>query len=85
MHLKLELRWLKDPVKLADHTVKLLRDDDFLKALELVRLASKDVECTVSWNHLIDYEMSKARVTEAVKLYNEVSSCPVHRSTYAEA
>ena len=85
LHLKLELRWLKDPVKLADHTVKLLRDDDFLKALELVRLASKDVECTVSWNHLIDYEMSKARVTEAVKLYNEVSSCPVHRSTYAEA
>ena len=84
LHLKLELRWLKDPVKLADHTVKLLRDDDFLKALELVRLASKDVECTVSWNHLIDYEMSKARVTEAVKLYNEVSSCPVHHPTYAE-
>ena len=84
-HLKLELRWLKDPVKLADHTVKLLRDDDLLKALELVRLASKDVECTVSWNHLIDYEMSKARVTEAVKLYNEVSSCPVHPSVYAEA
>ena len=82
--LKFELRWLKDPVKLADHTVKLLRDDVFLKALELVRLASKDVECTVSWNHLIDYEMSKARVTEAVKLYNEVSLCPVHRSAYAE-
>ena len=72
-------------MKLADHTVKLLRDDDFLKALELVRLASKDVECTVSWNHLIDYEMSKARVTEAVKLYNEVSSYPVHSSVYAEA
>ena len=84
-HLKLELRWLKDPVKLADHTVKLLRDDDFLKALDLGRLASNDVECTVSWNHLIDYEMSKARVTEAVKLYNEVGLCPVHRSAYAEA
>ena len=83
-HLRLELRWLKDPMKLADHTVKLLRDDDFLKALELVRLASKDLECTVSWNHLIDYEMSKARVTEAVKLYNEVSLCPVHCSAYAQ-
>lgn len=71
-------------MKLADHTVKLLRDDDFLKALELVRLASKDLECTVSWNHLIDYEMSKARVTEAVKLYNEVSLCPVHCSAYAQ-
>ena len=73
-NLKLELRWLKDPVRLADRTVKLLQKDDFLKALEMVRLASKDVECTVSWNHLIDYEMGKARVTEAIKLYNEVSA-----------
>ena len=84
-NLELELRWLKDPVRLADHTVKLLRQDDFAKALEIVRLASKDVECTVSWNHLIDYEMSKARVSMAVKLYNEVSSCLVHYSMYIEA
>ena len=74
-HLELELRWLKDPVRLADHTVKLLHEDAFDKALELVRLASsKQVQCTVSWNHLIDYEMSKARVTNAIKLYNDVSS-----------
>lgn len=59
-------------MRLADHTVKLLRDDDFSKALEIVRLASKDVACTVSWNHLIDYEMSQARVSNAVKLYNEM-------------
>ena len=72
-NLELEARWLKDPVKLADHTVKLLREDDPEKALGIVKLASKDVECTVSWNHLIDYEMSKARVTNAVKLYNDVS------------
>lgn len=77
-NLELELRWLKDPVKLADHTVKLLREDDSQKALAIVRLASKDVECTVSWNHLIDYEMSKARVANALKLYNEVSSYLVH-------
>ena len=84
-NLQLELRWLKDPVKLADHTVKLLREDDLTKALELVRLASKDVECTVSWNHLIDYEMSKARVAAAVKLYNEASYCLVHCSVCVEA
>ena len=83
-NLELEVRWLKDPVKLADHTVKLLREDDFRKALEIVRLASKHMECTVSWNHLIDYKMSKAKVTDAVKLYNEVSSCPVHRCTHSE-
>lgn len=83
--LEREVRWLKDPVKLADHAVKLLQEDDFEKALEIVRLASKDVECTVSWNHLIDYEMSTARVANAVRLYNEVSSHLVHHSAYIEA
>lgn len=70
------MRWLKDPVRLADRTVNLLREGNAEKALEIVRLASKDVKCTVSWNHLIDYEMSKQRVSGAVKLYNEVSSPP---------
>lgn len=84
-NLKLELRWLKDPVRLADHTVKLLREGNSEKALEIVRLASKDVQCTVSWNHLIDYEMSKQRVSPAVKLYNEVSSGPIHHFACLEA
>ena len=70
--LELELRWLKDPIKLADHTVSLLRQDEHIKALEIVRLGSKRMECTVSWNHLVDYEMSKGRVNSAMKLYNEV-------------
>ena len=78
-NLRIEIRWLKDPVKLANHTVKLLQGDNFEKALEMVRLASNTVECTVGWNHLIDYEMSKARVANAVKLYNEVSSYFVHQ------
>ena len=82
--LQLEVRWLKDPVKLADHTVKLLQDNNFRKALDIVRMASKYVQCTVSWNHLIDYEMSKARVADALKLYNEVSSYLVHDPTYFE-
>ena len=67
-----ELRWLKDPLKLAENVIVLLRRDEFQKALELVRLASKDIQCTVSWNHLVDYEMSKGRVTNASKIYNEV-------------
>ena len=70
--LGLELRWLKDPIKLADHTVSLLRQDEHMKACEIVRLASAKMQCTVSWNHLIDYQMSKGRVAEAMKLYNEV-------------
>jgi hypothetical protein len=70
-----ELRWLKDPLKLGDHTVRLLREDKFQKALEIVRMASKEMECTVSWNHLMDYEMSKGRVQNATKVYNEVCLC----------
>lgn len=70
--IQFEVRWLKDPLKLAQHTVRLLREDDVEKALEIVRLAGKEVGCTVSWNHLIDYEMSKARVNNALKLYNEM-------------
>ena len=73
-NLEREVRWLKDPVKLADHTVDLLRKDHFPKAVEIVRLASKHSECTVSWNHLIDHEMGTAKVDNAFKLFNEVSS-----------
>ena len=71
-NLEEELRWLKDPLKLAAKVVDLLRKDEFQKSLELVRVASKDIQCTVSWNHLVDYEMSKGRVTNASKIYNEV-------------
>lgn len=73
--LEQELRYLKDPLKLANHTVKLLRTEQHQKALELVKLGSRDVACVVSWNHLIDYEMSKGRVNAALKLYNEVHLC----------
>ena len=78
-NLEEELRWLKDPLKLATKVVDLLRQDEFQKALELVRLASKDIQCTVSWNHLVDYEMSKGRVTNASKIYNEVYTPSSHR------
>lgn len=71
-HLQTELRYLKDPLKLADHVVTLLRQDEYPKALELVRMSSKDAACTVSWNHLIDYEMSKDNVTKAMSLYHDV-------------
>lgn len=70
--LEIELRWLKDMRKFGDHTLKLLQKDDFRKAYELVKLASKKFDCTVSWNHLINYEMSKGRVANAVNLFNDV-------------
>ncbi len=67
-----ELRYLRDPLKLADHVRSILRNDEEPKALELARAASKDIECTVAWNHLIDYGMSKGKVNATLKLYNEV-------------
>lgn len=75
--MKQEVRWLRDPLKLGDHVVKLLKQDDFQKALALVRVASKNIECTVSWNYLIDFDMGKGRVSDAVKLYNEVALYPL--------
>lgn len=70
--LEQEVKWLKDPLKLAEHTSKLLRENQHQKALAIVRVASRNVECTVSWNHLVDYEMGNGRVANGVKLYNEV-------------
>ncbi|KAL8816972.1 MAG: hypothetical protein Q9223_004106 [Gallowayella weberi] len=67
-----ELVYLQDPLRLAENTLNLLRKDDNDKALDLVRIASKQIPCTVSWNHIVDYEMSKGRIQKAVKIYNEV-------------
>lgn len=67
-----ELEWLEDPAKLADHVRYTLRTEDENKARELVTTASKRMQCTVSWNHLIDYLMSKQKINEAVKTYNDV-------------
>lgn len=67
-----EILYLQDPLKLAENTIALLRKDDNEKALDLVRAASKQIPCTVSWNHVVDYEMSKGRIQKAVKIYNEV-------------
>ena len=71
--LEQELRYLRDPLKLAENTVSLLRQDDHKKALELVRIASRTMACTVSWNHIIDYDMGRGKVSAAIKTYNEVS------------
>ncbi|KAI9673412.1 MAG: hypothetical protein M1817_002874 [Caeruleum heppii] len=67
-----ELRYLKDPLKLADHVRLSLRNGDFDKTQELVRLASKNQLCTVSWNHLVNYQLSEGKLAAALKTYNEM-------------
>ncbi|KAI4107401.1 MAG: hypothetical protein L6R37_001632 [Teloschistes peruensis] len=75
--LQRELTFLEDPLKLAENTIKLLRKDDTEKALEIVRLASKRTSCVVSWNHIIDYQMSKGWIQPAEKVYNEVPTLSI--------
>lgn len=72
--LQTELRYLGDPVKLADHALTLLRADKASKVLELLRQAGPHHGTTVSWNHLIDYHLSQGKVAPALKCYNEVRS-----------
>ena len=69
-----ELQYLGDPLNLAKHVLQLLNQpgqDE--KAAEMVRMASKSMPCTVSWNHMIDYYMSEGRVALAMSMYNDVS------------
>ncbi|MCJ1477003.1 hypothetical protein MMC13_005674 [Lambiella insularis] len=80
--LERELLYLPDPLKLADNTLSLLRQDDHGKALEIVRFASSRTPCTVSWNHIIDYNMSKGKVTQAIKTYNEMKKRAQHPDAY---
>lgn len=67
-----ELEYLPDPLKLAEHIHYVLRNAQPEKALDLVRLASKDRQCIVAWNHIIDFHMKAGRVSEALKFYNEM-------------
>lgn len=70
--LKQELKYLKDPLKLADHVRHVLRGNDLDKALALCRMASKQMQCIVSWNHCIDWLMTRKDIDKAMKLYNEM-------------
>jgi hypothetical protein len=78
--LKKHPEYAKDPLKLAEYTRKALRGDAFETAIAVVRAASKSLPCTVSWNHLIDWQMSKGRMNAALKTYNEVRETEEHNS-----
>jgi hypothetical protein len=67
-----ELTYLGDPLKLADHVFHLVRQNKFDEAELLVQTASKSFPCTVSWNHLMDWQLSQGKVNVAIKTYNEV-------------
>jgi hypothetical protein len=67
-----QLVYLGDPLKLSEYVSSLLVKDKFTEAEQLLRAASKDKQYTVSWNHLINYQLKKGKVNSAYKTYNEV-------------
>jgi pentatricopeptide repeat protein len=70
---KKHLQYLsKDPFKVQEHVLRILEKGNFEEAVTLVRKASRDTKLTVSWNHLIDYEMKNQHLHAAIKLYNEM-------------
>lgn len=71
-HLKIELKYLQDKVKLAEHVHYTLRCEQPEKALDLCRLASKQQSVIVSWNYCVGWHMKQGRIDEAIKIYNEM-------------
>jgi len=71
-HLQTELKYLNDPFKLAQHILYVLQTGDEQKALALVRLSSRNLDNTVSWNHVVDWQMKQGKTSVAIDTYNEV-------------
>ncbi|RKF63890.1 putative pentatricopeptide repeat protein [Erysiphe neolycopersici] len=68
IHVSLE----NDPLKLANYIRRLLKNDRFHLAVQIVRNVSRSIQCVVSWNHLIDWLMSKGKMNAAFKIYHEM-------------
>lgn len=71
-HLKRELPWLKDPMKLLERVTSLLEEGNQFKALELVRMASREGQVVICWNRIIQHLLLHGKAPDALKVYNEV-------------
>lgn len=69
---KQRLRYLQSPYTIAEAVAETLGKGKYEEALHLTRVASKDHDVVVSWNHLIAYTLREDKLTDAIKLYNEV-------------
>ncbi|KAJ4350747.1 hypothetical protein N0V95_004479 [Ascochyta clinopodiicola] len=69
---KRELRYLQDPLELADFVRAQLKKDKVEEMKQLVQMASHSMSCIVSWNHIIDHYLAKEKVTDALKVYNDM-------------
>lgn len=78
---KRELRFLQDPLDLAQFVQAELRKDRAEEMKQLVRMASHSMPCVVSWNHIIDYYLAKSQVSNALKVYNDVCKA-IHQTQH---
>lgn len=69
---KKHLDHMEDPWKIAKYVEQTLARDRYDEALLLVQKASKDGQVVVAWNHLIDYQLGKQQLKQAIRLYNDV-------------
>ncbi|KAI1425969.1 hypothetical protein F5Y12DRAFT_315094 [Xylaria sp. FL1777] len=67
-----ELEYLADPLHIANRVRLALDKDNFGLAVVITRQASSTSSVTVSWNHLIDYELRNGRIRGALRFYNEM-------------
>lgn len=70
--LRLESPWVNDPAKLSARTNVLLQEGKTDDAIALVRMMSKSIACTLSWNKILAKLFTERKVNDAFKLYNEV-------------
>jgi len=71
-NIRKELLYFKDPAKLALTVKRLLTRNDLHKAINLVRLASAQIQCIVSWNAIVDWLVLQQQYDSAFKVYNEM-------------
>lgn len=67
-----ELQHLADPLELANFVQKELAKGKETEMLQLVRIASRSMNCVVGWNHIIKRTLEQGKISQALKFYNEV-------------
>ncbi|KAI1500472.1 hypothetical protein F5X99DRAFT_236176 [Biscogniauxia marginata] len=66
------LQYLKDPLHIAEYVKRAISNGQFEEALLVTKKASRNTKVTVSWNHLIDYQLRHDRIHAAFRLYNDM-------------
>ncbi|KAL7786700.1 hypothetical protein V8C37DRAFT_391764 [Trichoderma ceciliae] len=69
---KKQLQHMDDPWHIAQYVEDCLAKDRFEEALLLTKLAGKDRQVVVAWNHLINHLLGKQQLRDAIKLYNDM-------------